>query len=469
MSQAAARARDPLAAHHFVRGALVEGAELTYRSRDLGVDFTTPRIDLNALLTPRSQLPPLAQLSLNEIIDFLVACGERMELAKNPLLQECLERVVATSPLPRRVIENLYAQARFMLYEPVLRSLVQSNFPDPAVLDGWVPKPDVWGQQVSIRAFPPRMVHMLAGNSPSGCVASIVQGALVKAVNLFKMPSQDPFTCVAILRSMAEVDPKHPLVQSMSAVYWQGGDKRVESMVYRPQFFDRIVAWGGGDAIRNVIQYLGPGIQLVSFDPKTSISMIGREAFGSDEAIDQLAELAAEDVNIFNQDACLASRFIFVERAQRDRIERFCRTLQERLGVERVMGSAVVRGLPGELREQIEVMQALEGEFKVWGRFDGRGMVILSDEPVDFFPLGKTVNVVTVPSLDAALRHVNVATQTIGVWPPERKAALRDRIASAGGQRLCRLGSANKHALTGPHDAMYPLHRFVLWLKDEDI
>ena len=62
---------------------------------------------------------------------------------------------------------------------------------------------------------------------------------------------------------------------SAKAVYWRGGDASVEQVLYRPQYFDKIVAWGGGDAINNVIQYLGPGFQLVSFDPKTSISMVG--------------------------------------------------------------------------------------------------------------------------------------------------------------------------------------------------
>src|SRR3546814_3729250 len=100
---------------------------------------------------------------------------------------------------------------------------------------------------------------------------------MVKAVNLFKMSSADPFTMVAILRTMAAIDPNHPIVKSMSAVYWRGGDASVEQVLYRPQYFDKIVAWGGGDAINNVIQYLGPGFQLVSFDPKTSISMRSEE------------------------------------------------------------------------------------------------------------------------------------------------------------------------------------------------
>ena len=103
------------------------------------------------------------------------------------------------------------------------------------------------------------------------------------------------------------------------------------------------------------------------------------------------------------------------------------------------------------------------------GGFDGRGLVILSEEPVEFHPANKTSNVVMVGSLDDAVRYVNVATQTIGVYPYERKPRLRDRLAGAGAQRVCRLGTANAHVLGSPHDAMYPLQRFVNWMGDDDI
>jgi Acyl-CoA reductase (LuxC) len=77
--------------------------------------------------------------------------------------------------------------------------------------------------------------------------------------------------------------------------------------------------------------------------------------------------------------------------------------------------------LPAEIREEVEVMEAM-GDLKTWGGFDGRGLVILSDSPVEFQPTNKTSNVVMVGSLDDAIRYVNVATQTIGVYPYERKA-----------------------------------------------
>ena len=95
-------------------------------------------------------------------------------------------------------------------------------------------------------------------------------------------------------------------------------------------------------------------------------------------------------------------------------------------------------------------------------------MVILTDEPVGFHPSGKTANVVHVNSLEDAVRHVNVATQTIGIYPDESKAMLRDRLANAGAQRVVRLGSASRHVMGGPHDAMFPLQRFIHWMSDED-
>jgi hypothetical protein len=456
-----------LNAPFFVRGEVVEGDAIEHSSRDLGATFTTPELDLDHVVTPRSELPPLLDVKLDEIIDFLVETGEALSLERNVHMQRCLELLSATNPLPRRVVENLYRSAPHLLTRASLESMVTSNFANPAVLDGWVTRVDDAGNRGHLRAFPPRMVHMLAGNAPAGCIASIAQGALVKAVNLFKMPSSDPFTTVAVLRTMAEIDPHHPVVRSMSAIYWAGGDEAVERTIYRPQFFDRIVAWGGGPAIMNVIKHLGPGIQLVSFDPKSSISMVGREVFDSPDTVAEVADRVAADTTVFNQEACLASRFVFLE-GDRDQAASFCTELAARLAVDRDFASAEAPPLSGELREEIEVLEMM-GEVTTFGRADGSGLVILSDRPVDFHPTNKTSNVVLVPSLGDAVRYVNVATQTIGVYPWARKVELRDRIASAGGQRVCRVGTANLHVPGGPHDAMFALQRFVHWMADDDI
>lgn len=464
LSQQTAQAA--VSAPFFIRGELIEGSDTIQRSRDLGVDFATPRLALDKVVHPRTEVPPLLNVPLAEIIDFLVETGQRLLAADNPYMQECFDRMAATHILPRNVVENTAKHAVAYLDKRILMAEVEQNFPDPRALDQWIPKQDFTGRKSFVRAFAPRLIHVLPGNSPGVAVKSVAQGAMVKAINLFKMSSADPFTMVAILRTMADIDPNHAIVRSMSAVYWRGGDDRVENTLYRPQYFDKIVAWGGGDAINNVIKYLGPGFQLVSFDPKTSISMVGREAFESQESLELAADLTSADVMTLNQEACVASRFQFVEGSVEE-VDRFCELLHKRIA-ERAAQSGDVRPLDMELREQIEMMMLMDDDYGVWGQPDGRGVVIRSEEPVDFHPINKTANVVRVDSLDDAVKYINVATQTVGFYPFHRMPDYRDRLASGGAQRIVHLGEAGPSTIGNPHDAMYPLHRFVHWMAHED-
>ncbi len=451
----------------FIKGRLVEGCDVIHRSRDLGVSFATPALDLDALVTQRTEPGPLFDVKLSEIIDFLVETGERLALDANPHMQLCVERMALTNVLPLRVIKNQVDVGREMLKRSVLQDVIEQNFPNPKALDEWVPRVDRSGRRSYVRAFPPRLIHVLPGNAAVATVQTIAWAAMVKAVNLFKMGSSDPFTAVAVLRTMRDIDAQHPVVKSMSAVYWRGGDEVTERTLYRSQYFDKIVAWGGGDAINNVIKYIAPGFQLVSFDPKTSISMIGKDAFRSEATLEEAAEGAAIDVSLLNQEACVCSRIIFIE-GDIEEVDRFCSRLIERLGVDRYSASAEAPPLDRQLLDEIEALQFMGEEFRVWGLGAGRGLVIRSEQPVDFHPVSKTANVVRVDSLDEALRYVNVATQTVGVYPYERAFELRDGLSSGGAQRVTRLGECWGVSAGNPHDATYPLHRLVHWMVHED-
>ena len=458
---------DPvISAPFFMRGELVEGSDVMHRSRDLGVSFATPKFMLDRVVHPRTEVPPLLNVPLADIIDFLVQTGERVRDPNNEFMAECIDRMCSTHILPREVVANQAMYAATYLDRRKLMAEIEQNFPDPAALDSWVPKQDFTGRKSFVRAFAPRLIHVLPGNSPGVAVKSMAQGAMVKAINLFKMSSSDPFTMVAILRIMANIDPHHPIVKSMSAVYWRGGDEAIERVLYRPQYFDKIVAWGGGEAISNVVKYLGPGFQLISFDPKTSISMVGKEAFASEAALDRVADLASADVMTLNQEACVASRFVFVEAHEAD-ADRFSAKLHKCIAA-RAAASSDVRPLDMDLKEQVEALRMMDDDYGVWGKTDGKGLVIRSDEPVDFHPINKIANVVRVDRLDDVVKFVNVATQTVGFYPFERMADYRDRLASGGAQRVVHLGEAGPSTIGNPHDAMYPLHRFVHWMVHED-
>ena len=317
----------------------------------------------------------------------------------------------------------------------------------------------------------PDSIHFLGDerlrNSPGVAAASVVRGAITKGVSLIKLPSNDLFSATAILRIMARVAPDHPIVRSFTAAYWRGGDESIEARIFQPQYFDKLIAWGGESTIRSALKHVGPGFELISFDPKTSISFIGREAFAGDVDLAQIAELAASDATHFNQQACVCSRIQFVEGTTQD-ADRYAPLLQQAMRKERPTAAACVGPLPGELREQIEVLRALEPVYRVWGGYEGEGLVIRSEEPVDFYPDGKVVNVVPVEDLADAVQYANVATKTVGIYPPARRREFRDALMSAGVQGVCSLGSVMASMPGLPHDGYLPLNRFVRWVKDED-
>jgi Acyl-CoA reductase (LuxC) len=346
-------------------------------------------------------------------------------------------------------------------------TLIEGEIGNAELLDGWVPFKNRIGGRGALRAFPPRLIHVLAGNAPGVAALSIIRGAITKGVNLLKLPSNDFFTSAAILRALAAVAPGHPVARSFSAVYWRGGDTAVESAIFRPQYFDKLVAWGGESAIRSAKNYIGPGFELVAFDPKTSISMIGKEALASPEWIADSAERAASDSTSYNQAACIAARFHYVEAENEEAVDRYCAELQKRMGVERRTCSEFGPKVSTELRDEIETLKSFGSLYRVFGDYDGKGLVIRSDEPLDIYPDGKIVNVVRVPSLAHATRYATVATQTVGVYPPERKAELRNALASAGVQRVVTLGGAEGMVAGMSHDGFFPLHRMVRWVNDE--
>ncbi len=449
---------------HYVKGETATGAERSFGSSENG--FTAPKLDLDGLVWPRSAPLPAAAIPVAEIMDVLVATGEALTRDADGLLAQALERSARTNPLPRDILERAYAGIGGSFTRQRMQFQIDQELGGADVLDGWREVTTPGGRRCAYRACPPRMIHIIAGNAPGVAAGTIIRASLTKGVSLIKLPSNDLFTATAILRTMAAVAPGHPLTKCFTAAYWKGGDQAVEGSVFQPQYFDKLIAWGGESTIRNAMKNLGPGLELVSFDPKSSISLVGREAFASAEALAEAADYAAMDATVFDQQACSSSRFQFVEGDEAD-VDRYCALLEAALKKPRATASAVRRPLPVDLRDEIDSLREMPDFYGVWGESDGGGLVIRSDDPVDFYPDHKVVNVVPVKRLEDAVRHVNIATQTVGIYPESRKRALRDAVANAGAQRVVSLGAAVniEHGL--PHDGFRPLQRFVRWVNDE--
>jgi hypothetical protein len=448
---------------HFVKGRTVVAASKDEGSAHAG--FFTPTLDLDELIWPRVQPGPAFDVPVEEIIDLLVELGDRLDVDDNEHMARALEASIAVNPLGPRILEAAYRSIGGVFERASLEFQVEQEVGRDR-LDGWAPVVDPSGRTRRVRAFPPRLIHVLAGNTPGVTGITIARAALTKGVHLLKLPSNDLFTATAMLRTLEEIAPDHPITKSFSCVYWRGGDAAVEGVLFRAQFFDKLVAWGGDAAIRSALSYVAPGFELVSFDPKVSISIVGAGAFATPEAIDESARRAAIDVALFNQSACASSRFVFVEAEPGDVLDDWCSRLAIELGVDRPMSDGHGVPIPPDVREEVDLLRAVTDMYGVWGSYED-GVVIRSDEPVDFHPEGKVVNVIPLDSLDDVLPHVNVATQTIGIYPTSVAMEMRDRLAARGMQRIVPLGEV-LDAIPGlPHDGFFPLHRFVRWLVDD--
>jgi len=457
VQQAAIRATVP----HVIKGEIVEGGEQDYGR------FATPRLDLDALVWRRDQPPPAADVPIAEILDILEALGDWLDRDPDGAVERAMLASSGTNPLESGVLERSFRSLGRAFERKSLLFQIEQELGGIDVLDGWREVVTTSGRHARVRAFPPRLVHIVAGNSPGVTAMTVARGALTKGVHLLKLPSNDLFTASAVLGGLSAVAPGHPVARSFSAAYWRGGDRAVESMLFRPLFFDKLVAWGGEATIRSAKEYVGPGFELVSFDPKTSISMIGREVHADPQTLRQVADLAAADVTLMDQQACVSSRFQFVE-GTIEQVDAYCEALLPRLGIERFGASACSTPPGGTMREEIEALAMLEPDYRVFGRFDGRGVIVRSEEPVDFHPDGRVVNVVRVDRLEDAIRQANVATQTVGIFPDSRRPQLRDALASQGVQRVTAIGSAGKIEAGLPHDGFLPLQRFIRWVNDED-
>lgn len=446
------------AVRHYIAGDVVDAADVDYGP------FTAPTIDVDRLYWPRQEPCPAADVKTAEIIDLLDELGRRLDIETNGYLREALELSMALGDHDRRILDNSYRGFRRVFNRESLQFTVDQQIGE-AYLDGWVSVPTPGGRTAEVRAYPPRLVHIVAGNAPMITAQTIAWGGLTKGVHLMKLPSNDPFTASAILQTLAEIEPGHPLTKSFAAVYWRGGDETIEGVLFRAQFYDKLVAWGGDAAIRGAMRYVGPGFHLLSFDPKVSMSIVGSGTFATPKSMADAAERCAIDATVMNQDACAASRFVYAE-GDDDQLEGWCKELAAQLAIDRRTSAGKGRPTPDEIRQESQALAEL-GEVQLFGDFQGSGLVILSDDPVPFTPEAKTVNVVRVPSVVDAVRFANVATQTVGVYPPEVADQVRDPLAAAGVQRVVTLGEVSGAVFGLPHDGFYPVHQMVRWLVCE--
>lgn len=466
-----------LTAPAFIRGRVVVDDLIQFGGRAGSETFNAPDPQrlLGALpLFEPSGLRDLTEIGFDDIVAFLAAVGEALELTRNTHLQEALELSEQFSDMTGPLVRSSFEQLPSLFTPDAVRELADATIGIP-YLQGWVEQTMRDGRTASIRAFGARTVHIIAGNSPLIAALSIIRNAIARSDAIIKAPSNDPLTALAIARTIGELDPDHPVTKHLSVAYWKGGDVAFEEQLLQPAAVEKIIAWGGFASVTHVLRYVQPGLELISLDPKRSATIIGPEAFASPATLSEVALRTATDVGALNQLGCVNARVVYVasgtdpdgiERANRlgeaiyDELQR----LPERL-------STRAKWFDPELKADIDALRLNPEWYRVFGGRAGEGAVIVSqlDEPVEFAPRlsGRVANVVPIDDPADAMRQVNAYTQTVGIYPESLKSTLRETLPLHGAQRLVSLGYAAHPSVSLPQDAIEPVRRMVKWIVDE--
>lgn len=461
----------------FVRGELITDDLVEFGTRlDHRFEAPDPAKHVHALpLRSPMDLADLYAVSFDEILDVLAELGQALAFEKNSYIQEAFEACLVSNPMSESILRTGYVALPAMFTRESMRELAETQV-GIDYLEGWVPRRLLDGREIRVRAFGARTLHIPAGNGGLVAGITVLRNALTRSDAIIKAPSNDPLTAMAIARTLAEVASDHPITRHLAVGYWKGGDTDVEEQLYKPEHIEKIVAWGGLASVKHVTRYIQPGLELIALDPKRSATIIGPEAFDSEDTLREVAMRAACDVGAGNQEGCVNARVIYVlsgtDEAGLQNANRLGELVYESMMALPDVISTKPKVVNRTLLEHIEGSRLTEDWYRVFGGEQAEGAIIVSqiDEPVPYSTMlsGRVANIVPVDSIEKVADAVNAYTQTIGIYPESLKHELRDRLPLFGAQRLTSLGYAASVNFTIPQDAMEPVRRMCKWIVDEE-
>jgi len=461
-----------------IRGKVITDNLIEVGGRGGDLKFLTPDVhkyvDQIALGSP-SKLTDLYELSFDDILDYLENLGSHLHLESNLHLQEACALSRLTAPTTPPILEKVFGTIHRLFSRDRVRELADKTI-GIDYLEGWVEQELSTGVRVAVRCFGARTLHIVAGNGPTVSAQTILRNTILRSDAIIKTPSNDPFTALAIARTMVDVAPDHPITKHLAVAYWRGGDEAFEEKLYQPHNVEKIIAWGGFSSLKHVTRYIQPGLELIALDPKRSTSIIGKEAFESDDAMKEAALRLATDIGAMNQVGCVNSRVSYLmtgtDDAGLEKINAFGQYVYDALLNLPESTSTKPKAYDRELRENVDALR-LEGEwFRVIGGQDDEGAIIVSQLPdaVEFSTLlnDRTANLVPIDSIDDLIAAVNSYTQTVGVYPESLKEELLNVLPLYGAQRFVSLGYALQTTEgVAPHDGLEVLRRMGKWIVNE--
>lgn len=169
-----------------------------------------------------------------------------MNIDDNKHMQWARELTYATSPATKPLIDNDFrAVGRFLTVTESARFRTSRSDGTTSTV-GWT-RPSRTGPWRRYGPSVPARCTIIPGNGGGSAADAIVKNAFTRSDCIIKTPSNNPFTAVAIARTMCEMAPDHPITKHVTVAYWRGGDEEFERRLYQPHNIEK--SWPGVDSL----------------------------------------------------------------------------------------------------------------------------------------------------------------------------------------------------------------------------
>jgi hypothetical protein len=427
---------------------------------------------LDALAGPGGKA--LRRLGFRERLRIVGRAGARFLDPADLLRREALERLPVDAALSAEEAGHvLDGMARDWTLER-LSSAVRADFPDPDVLDGFRPGP----RGELHRAVPPRLlVQVCSGNVPGTGATALLRGLLVGAPTLLKPGRGDRVLPELMGRALQEEAGDGPgsLSQGFAVAGWAGGHggELERAALARA---DRVVVYGGSEAVTAVREATGPLTPVVVYGPRVSIGVVLADA----TADPRIVEAAAQAVAAYEQRGCVSPHIVWVEeggeRSPHDWARALAGSLESLAPAPGPPTGTVDPSVPEVPHAAMRGLAEAAAYRAASGTGDGifggpeRGWMVLwepGDRPFEPSCLGRTVRVRPLPSiegLEPRLEAGRRVLQSAAVEGPEAgrtHAALL--LARSGITRITTFGRQPWPPAWWRHDGEGPLRALVGW------
>ena len=411
----------------------------------------------------------LYSLTVDEILDYLESVLAWLS-KQGKLALRVRELCRQTSEYPDSFIDSCFVSLTAAFNREQAAAMIDNELshrgrPGRDFLNDWVEVsslPSPAAERFRIRAMPTRQLHITAGNVPEVPIVSALRAILTKSSAVIKLPYGATLPGALLGIAACEAAPNHPITKHLSMVYWHGGDESIESALFQTGAFDRIVVWGSPQTITSIRAKV-PFTRVIAFNPRYSVSLIGKEAFKHD--LSEIAEKGAADALIFNQKACTSSLVHYVEGTDDD-AGAYAELL--RCSLERwdtTQPGFITPATTGQIKRMRRGRYADSRWFVNQSGEAVSSCVLVATGSFDILdhPMSRMIVVRPLAKLEDALPFIHSAVSVVGVYPEERRSALIDRILARGVSSVVPLGQGETIFAGMPHDGMFVLNELVDW------